>query len=847
MAKPSQRPRGAGPGSRAVPRAPAAGADGLLEAAGRLVRSRWFPPALLALISVAYFWGFVTTDQVVFGSDIGQDFHKGAGVSASEKLADLAPDMWHRQMGGYPISEEIRHSYFPTYLIYLFTTYQRAIGWRYLLTAFFAGWGMCLYLRQLGAGRGASLWSGVAYMSAPFFLTFLYAGHYAKMGIIALLPWMFLAVDRGMGSGRVRPFLGLSALIALGIFTPHLQMLQYALLATGLYFLFRLWTLHREGAGRRALAVRGSLFGLGVVLGLGLGAEGLFPPYLHVRTESKRAATDAEEGRSPEEQLALAQSWSLHPEEVGSLLVPEFGGFYDPRHQANHYWGRNPMKLNSEYFGVLTVTLALLAVATLRGRPVVVFMAGLFAAALAFTLGGHTPVHWLAFHLLPGGKVLRTVGMAAFLFGFPACVLAGLGLSRILDPGEGRQQLARRVLWIGGAATALALVMALAPAAVGGAWARLLYAGIDPDKRLAMESAAPWLGRGALLVGLVAAAGTALAVLHLRGRLGAGLAVAGLVALALADTWRIDRLFLEYEDPARYADFRLENRAVAAFLRQQELHRVFPIPSYRLLEAPGYHVEDADPVTGFNNYTLRRYDRLIRELEPVAGAFEARYLQGRQVPYSDARLLQAAHPLLNLLNARYLLTPKGIDLEVDGFPEVLAQDNLRVYVNPQALPWFYLVPDHVVVAGEAQAIEALRDGQYDLRQTVLLEREPDLSGEGSPAPAGGPEAVECLAYEPAAGEVRLQVSAPAPRWLVISHNYHPNWSAFVDGRPVPIERADYVWQAIRVGPGPHQVELRYRSPAVTWSRVAAGLSLAAIVGLLVAAWRGGRGGPDGVP
>lgn len=799
--------------------------------------ARWFPPALFALVAVAYFWGFVTSDHVVYGSDIGTDYHKGADLSIGEKLSDLVPDMWHRQMGGYPISEEIRHNFFPTYLIYLFTSYQRTIGWRYVLTAFFAGWGMYLYLRQLGAVRWAAMWTGVSYMSAPFFLSFTYAGHYAKMGVIAIFPWMCLVVDRGMSTGRVRPFLGLSGLIALAVFTPHLQMLQYALLGVGLYFLFRLVTLYREGASRPALLRRTGLFTLGVVLGLGLGAEGLFPAYLHVKTHSKRAAVDDGEGRNPEEQLALARSWSLHPEEVGSLLVPEFGGFYDASGEANYYWGRNPMKANSEYFGILVVALGVLAVTTQRRRPVVVFMAGLFVVVLAFTLGGHTPVHWLAFHLLPGGKVLRTVGMAAFLFAFPACVLAGLGLSSVLagrrDGGEdATDRLQRRVLWIGGSLTALCLLVALAPSGVLSAWVSAIYAGMPDGKRQVMALGAPWLGRGALLVALVAALGTGLLVLRLRNAVAVPAVAAALMGLALFDGWRIDRQFLRYEDPDRYPNVRLENRAVSDFLKQQPLHRVLAVPSYRLLEAPGYHLEGADLVTGFNNYTMRRYDRLLRELEPVVAAFEARYFQGREVQYSDEALLEAARPLLNLLNVRYIVTPREIPLQAAGFPDVLVQDRLRVHENPQAMPWFYLVQDQVVLDDESQIVEELRSGRCDLRETVILEGAP---GEGMQASdgRGAPGIVECVEHDPARGAIRLKAIVDHPSWLVVSQNLHPNWTASIDGRDVPLRRANYVWQALRMPPGTHDVELRYASVTLVWSRVAAGLSLAVVGALLV--------------
>ena len=784
----------------------------------------WFAPALFAILSVVYFWGFVTTDHVIFGSDVGTDFHRGAGTSLLEKVDELNPlnlPMWHRQMGGYPVFEEFRPSFFPAYLINFFTTYQRQIGWRYLLTAFLAGWAMFLYLREIRVHRGAALWGGVAFMSAPTFLAFPFAGHYAKMGVIALFPLMCLALERGMRTGRVLPFVGLGVLIAFGIFTPHLQMLQYALLALGLYFLYKTAEGYREGQNQRALAGRTGLFFLAVVLGLGLGAEGLFPAYLNVKSQSKRAAGEVS-SRSEEDQLAHARSYSLHPEEVASLLVPEFGGFYDPAAGQDRYWGRNSLKANSEYFGILTVLLALLAVPEIRRDARLLFMTLLFLLVLAFTLGGHTPVHWLAYHLVPGGKVLRAPGMAAFLFAFPACVLAATGLDRVFGAGaESQPALTRRSLQVGAALTGIALLVAVVPGAILEAWTAILYRDIPTTKREIMEAGAGWLARGGLLVALVAGGGTVALQLRLRRQVAAGVVTAILVALVLLDTWRIDRLFLRYEDPARYGDLRKENPLTREFLsRPGELHRVFPVPGYSYLKSPGYHLDGIDVVTGFHDYTMHRYDRLLRELGGITAAFEARYLHGQQVPYSDELLLQAGQPLLNLVCARYVVTPRQVKLDVPAFPEVFARENLRVYENPQALPWFYLVAGAIEMADEDEAIVALREGRVDLTQVAILEEAPPPDLETATATGEG-DGVECLDYDPAEGLVQLRVSCASSRLLVVSHNYHPNWRAYVDGGEVGIRRANYVWQAVPVGPGEHQVELRYRSPAVAFSRAAA--------------------------
>ena len=791
----------------------------------------WFPAAVFAVLTCVYFGEFLTSGQIIFGLDIGTDYH------LVETLDKLDQDRWQSRMGGYPSYEEIRHRYIPTWVINLFTTYQRHLGWRYLIIVFLAGFGTYLYLRELQVGRWAALWGGIAFMSAPTFLSFPYAGHYAKMTVISLFPFMLFTFERGINRGQVRWFVGLGGLVTLGIFSPHLQMLQYALLALGLYFLFKLYQLHREGATRARLAAVTGMFLLAIAIGFGAGAEGLIPPYLHVKTESKRAAVQDDMGRSAQQQLELARSWSLHPEEVASLVVPEFGGFGDPAAGADYYWGRNPMKLNSEYFGVLVILLALLMLPDIRRRPHALFMAALFLLVLAFTLGGHTPVHWVVYHLVPGAKVLRAVGMAAFLFAFPACVLAAMSLDALLQiRPEQASQMARRVLIAGGALCVTALLLAITPEGAIEAWLGLAGYELPPHKQEILSAGLPWLSRGALCVfGVVAAAATLL-LMRLHGRIGLSWVVAGLIVLTLFDTWRIDRRFLQFEDPSRHMDVREENPLTVRFLKSPDdnPHRIFPLPGHSFLKISGYRLDGLDLVRGptvivtdHNNYTIRRYDNLLKEFDPVLDEFNTK-AQGGESPYSDEDLLGAIQPLLNLVNARYVVTPAPMRLQTERFPEVFGRERVRVYENPQSLPWAYLVPSITVIPDATAALKALRDGRIDPSQTAVLERQPSGPIGDQPVEDRTADQVRVTRRDLAAGIVEIEAASSGPRMLVISDNYYPNWRATVDGQDVELLRANYVWKAVYLPGGPHTVTLRYDSRAVTVSRTISLLTLLAI-------------------
>ena len=405
-----------------------------------LWKHRLFPLVFFLALSLVYFYEFPLSDKIVFGMDVGTDYHKGAALSFWDKVQTVDQPMWDPKMGGFPQSEAIRPQYFPSIRLVLFYELS-AVYWLALYPDDVRRWlgdVRVLAANPRGWPRCAVGWSGV-YVCADF-LAFPLAGHYAKMGVIALFPWIIWALERALAQRRLIYWAAVGVLIGACIYS-HPPMTYFALLGLGVYFLFKLYQMRRE----RAALVRRFIHFIGaVVLGLALGAEGAFPVMMYTRAESKRATGDEVGGKTAEEQLAYARSWSLHPEEVASLVVPEFGGYDDVLVQGgSRYWGRNAFKINSEYFGALAVLLALLMVPECRRRPQVALLGGVFVLALAYVLGEHTPVHWLAFHLLPGADVQRAIGMGSFVFAFAGCAMAGLGLQRVLDADADERALLR--------------------------------------------------------------------------------------------------------------------------------------------------------------------------------------------------------------------------------------------------------------------------------------------------------------------------------------------------------------------------------------------------------------------
>ena len=736
----------------------------------------WVPIVFFALLTTGYFYHILITGDVIYGSDTGAELHKGNEPFA-EALSKLPQKNWSRFMGGTPESAALRPQYYPLVVIDLFTSEHRYFGWRYIFAMFTAGYFMYLCARSFGLHPLAALIAGAAYASAPAFLSFSQAGHYAKMTVIGLFPLMYWALNRGMDTRRIIYFLILGGTVGIAIYSPHLQMAYFALWALGLLFLYRLlWNLFRTRNTKTALYQ--TLLSAGAIcLGLAIGAEGVIPQYWNTTTSSKRAVSD----QQTDDGYEFASSWSLHPEEIFALVIPEFVSF-DTNTTTHKYWGRNAFKINSEYVGIVPLFFAILALSRIRKKTHIAFLLGLFILAIAYALGPHTPLHKLLYHLVPGVKVLRAPGMIAFLFAFALCALGAYGLHRLITDSV-TPETAKKIGITGGICTAILLLFAFAPSILLSLWQNIVWTDIPAPRLQIARNNLPLAGQGALLAALFVGTLTVISYLRAQNKVQIHTFALVLLTVILIDTWRIDKLFLNYINPNRVPPSERVNADAVAFLKRDDtLFRVFALPDHNQMPLPGI-----DLVTGFNDFAIRRYDTILK-----SGAI--------------------SNPAIrNLLNTKYIVTPS--ELNIPYLQKIAGRQGLHIYRNPGALPWFYLAPQYEIIPDENQILQKLTDPNTHPTQTALLEEDPGITSD-----TGETGSVERLEYDEHQGYLKLQTTAPGSRILVISQNHHPNWHATVNGEPKPLIRANYLWTAIALEPGEHIVELTYRDPIVATTR-----------------------------
>jgi hypothetical protein len=145
--------------------------------------------------------------------------------------------------------------------------------------------------------------------------------------------------------------------------------------------------------------------------------------------------------------------------------------------------------------------------------------------------------------------------------------------------------------------------------------------------------------------------------------------------------------------------------------------------------------------------------------------------------------------------------------------------------NERALPRAFWVSSARRVS-DGEALAAIASGAQPFRHTALL-----AEGEAAVNPWCDGSAVRFVEDGP--NRVVLDVKACGPGYLVLADAHYPGWRASVDGREVPIWRANFMFRAVAVGGGAQRVELRY-APA----SFRVGLAISALSLLAAAlAWR----------
>jgi len=325
-----------------------------------------------------------STDSVFFFRDISQN-HRPYRHLTMEMIGDGQAPVWNPLRGaGQPLlanpNSLLLH---PTTLLFLIASIDTALKLSVILQIFIAAAGMWLLLRDLGAGRAASLVGAAIFALSGYMLSL---GNLLNLlDSAAFMPWTVLFAGRCL-TRRFRPWGGLAA-ASLAV---QLLAGEPALLLCTAAGLVSLHLSYPRLPGQ--LPAKTMRAGAVLALAAALSMVGLLPTVELVSLSERGVGFDPQE----------SMKWSQPPVALLDMVFPDFLG--DPtRPDPSRYWGGPvfdaglPLIL-STYVGPLALLLAAMGLWTsARSRrvqlPEALSLCALGAAGVILSLGRHLPVY----------------------------------------------------------------------------------------------------------------------------------------------------------------------------------------------------------------------------------------------------------------------------------------------------------------------------------------------------------------------------------------------------------------------------------------------------------------------
>lgn len=626
---------------------------------------------------------------------------------------------------------------------------------------FLIGFGLYAWAAWRGLRPFAAFVGGVIAMLGGVYYMHVYAGHMSNLGSMAWTPFVFLGIDAWMRTHRVKWVVLAAAAAALQVYAGHAQYVYYTAIVAGLYSLLFLWK-----AERRCATILGllAIYPLAVTFA----AVQLLPSYGSMMESVRAGGTN----------IDFAKMFGLPPENLLTYIAPWFYGGTD----SVPYWGRCYLWEMQLYVGVAGLALAAFGLGGQRKGERWRWGA-LLAAVVILAFGANVPaLYKILYNIVPFYSSFRGASKFMFFAGLLGALLAAMGLNRLLNKEK------PAVSW-GGAFAALGAVCVIfgfmfASKSMSGAWqsisAWMLRSGesyLPADiwtTQPAVTSAALALSGSSLLIGggLLVVAG--LLLIAARKLPQAAWALGAMVAVELYVFAQINTKSFSIAD--------IHGGQVQGFLEKNKgdyrtLNLIAPISGMAWR---------SEGVWGNEPSVLKRYAEFITFTQGGNPDHANQYVNFSRV---DSRLF-------GMLRARVAFEPDGRNIKVTP----LVQDK-------DAFGRFYIVSSYEVIKSRDAIFKRLADPTFDLKQQVILEKEPNPQ----PEQAAVEYTVRLLGQTN--DQWTLEVICNRATMLVMTDAWSRDWRAVTLPGSVQtnyeVIPANYILRAIPLAQGRHVLRIEY--------------------------------------
>ncbi len=705
---------------------------------------------------------------------------------------------------------------YPPNWLFLILPLPVAINWSIALHVFLLGAFMNLWAARRGLHPAAACLAGALTMFCGAHFSHIYAGHLTNLCTMVWAPLILLAIDEifvcgGKNETTAREFAGWGLLgagaLAMQIFAGHPQYVFYTGVAAAIYGALRFATALRER--RRLPAKDGDAhrtpLQLAALAAIPLGGVALAAVQLLTGAQASRETV-----RSEALPYEFASMFSFPPENLLTLIAPKFFGDLSPA----DYFGRCYLWEMSLFLGVTALALAIYGAVGQRStsnvqRPtsnkraraneslsksdvesctlnvaterVVLVVTTLVLLLLA--LGAHTPLFRLLYSVVPGFDKFRGISKFIFPASLFLALLAAMGFDRLLKTRRVGRGFVIAIFVAGGVIGFVGLAIRamdwlpvlraisethesyLLPQLFSNpAFAQKLRTVAETAQASASNSlllaSATALALGGLLVWMRSEARAVFAI--------GALAVLEVFVFARSTRETFDSKTVVMPEVKNFLDAHPGNYRIANLIN----------PNSAL--ATG-----AQDVWGNDPSLVRRYAEFM--------AFSQGLDPDKATQYVSFTRLD---PLYAMLRLRYAFVPQN--------------GQLGIAESPNPMPQVSLVGRYRVLEKRDAIFAAMRDGKFDPRGEVILEREPEPKPSGA---ANGTARVVASTTD----WLDLEADTSQPAILLITDVYTPAWQASPLAGSVQqkyeLMPANYTLRAVPLAAGHHHLRVEYKPRA----------------------------------
>ena len=676
--------------------------------------------------------------------------------------------------------------------------------------------GFYLLMSVLGMSFWLKLMSSIAFAFCAYNFQIIMVGHATKMMAISFIPYVFASVVYAYKKNKLlgSVFFGISFMLEL--LSNHPQITYYLGIAIFFYILSEFYIAYKSNLLTNFLKVSALVVFMGL-LALGSTASKMLPLWEYTKY-TMRGGSEIKDNNQKKKGLELdyATQWSYGIDETLNLLIPNFkGGASSSELRENSetykflaqnageskaksiisnmptYWGEQAFTAGPMYMGAISIFFFVLALFVITGPAKWWVVA---VSVLALLLGWGHNMMWMSsffYNYIPFYSKFRVPSMIFVLFQLLIPLFGFYGLGKILNKEIDKAKILAgfkySVLIVGGLCAIFLILPGIAGSFISPSdasfpeWLRNTIVQ-DRESLLRMDAL-----RSLIYVLL----GAGIAWFAYSGKLKMKRAMPILALLIIFDLWGVGKRYLNdshFMSKTTYDSGFQKRKVDVDILKDESL-------DYRVIDLTVNTFNDSHPsyyhknIGGYSPAKLQRYQDIIDyyiapEISTLGVALKAS--DGNP---DNLRKVLPSLQILNMLNTKYFI-----------LSDTYALKNTNNFGNA----WF--TDDYVCVSDPKEEITSL--GEYNIKDISIIGNDFKHILEGKEFKHDPNRSIKLLDYS--VNKLVYKTSTSSEQLAVFSEIYYPDgWKARIDGKELPLFRANYILRCAIIPAGNHKLVMTF--------------------------------------